>query len=132
MLQLGLLFGQLGTKFKIKEAIASLPVRSGLVAPLVRLRGLACVDGHGVSSAVLIDRGGSVPDPLTPAVHWYPDEELDFGHLERTGVLVAQKVADQRSVVRNFLRAGSVAYSGRLDDCRIAAHRVDQADESIV
>jgi hypothetical protein len=73
-----------------------------------------------------------VPNPLPPAVHWHADEELELGHLEGRRVPVPHQVTDQRAVIGDLFRAGSIAHTGRLYDCRIVAHAVDEAHEAVV
>ncbi len=58
--------------------------------------------------------------------------ELELAHLEGSGVLVPQEVADEAAVLADLLRPFAVGDARSLDHGLIAAHVVHDPDEAVV
>ena len=58
--------------------------------------------------------------------------QLDFAHLEGGCMAVPHQVANQSAVFANVFGSRPVGNPRRLDDRRVGAHGIDDADEAVV
>ena len=60
------------------------------------------------------------------------DMQFDFAHFKRRSVAVPHQIIDKPFDLRSLLCSAAVRHARRLNDCRVVAHIVDDADESVI
>ncbi len=118
----------------------TLTVAGGLFADVVDGGAVEAVGHDGVASAVFVDVGGAVADPLAGDEDGHGDVEFEFDHFEGSGVAVTEEVADEPTVFGDFFGACAVGDAGGLDDGGVAGlvfgdeagHGIDEGNEAVL
>jgi hypothetical protein len=85
-----------------------------------------------VSTTVLIDRGGTVANPLTRHEHRHRAVKLELNHFRRSRVSMPAKITDETAGRGLLPGPVAVADPGGPLHVFIGAHVVDERDEAVV
>jgi len=73
-----------------------------------------------------------VPNPLPRNEDRHLHVKLDLRHFERSGVIVTQKVTNERAIVTHTLGPGAIRNARGLNHRVVSAHIIDDPDKSVV
>lgn len=71
-------------------------------------------------------------NPLSPAIHRNPDQELQLRHFKRRCMPVSEQIADEGPVIGPLTGPFPIADPRSLNDCGIVTHTIDEADKPVI